>query len=153
MEKINHYKVEIIIGLIVQAIVWVSSKIFGILPSSVLVPIWVLSVPIIFVILGFFIVFKARSKKMKDQVKKEFGTQKVILDGKRFTECKFNHTELVYRGEKPFELNRCEFNNPRLTFSGCAGNALQALNDFYKDVAFKETIDKTLNNVKMDNST
>ncbi|WP_243555996.1 toll/interleukin-1 receptor domain-containing protein [Priestia megaterium] len=75
-----------------------------------------------------------------------FGVQQVFLDGKRFVNCTFDGSELVYKGEKAFSLESNRFETfPRIAFYGHAGITLNALKAMQKDEGvFREMVLKAL---------
>lgn len=74
-----------------------------------------------------------------------FGVQQVFLDGKRFLNCTFDGSELVYKGEKGFSLESSHFETPpRIAFTGYAGTTLNVLKAMQNEEVFRDMILKTL---------
>ncbi|MBF8651479.1 hypothetical protein IRZ81_11795 [Pseudomonas putida] len=74
---------------------------------------------------------------------KQFGVQRLVLDGKRFVNCKFDGTELIIEGKQGFGLVGNHMKGVRLTMSGAAGTTLQVLNMLYQDPSFRPSVEKT----------
>jgi hypothetical protein len=77
-----------------------------------------------------------------------FGVQRIFVDGKRFVNCKFTKTELVYRGEAGTSLEDCTFEKIGITFEGAAASTVKALTGLYADRRFRPLIENTLNAIK-----
>ncbi|WP_145146576.1 hypothetical protein [Paenibacillus xylanexedens] len=113
-------------------------------------PVWFFLF-IIFVTSATMLFFKQRSNSQqllpKGLVTIEgefFGVQQVNLDGKRFVNCKFDGTELIYNGEEVFSLEKNEFiSPPRISFRSHAGDTLAVLEALHKSPEFKSYIDET----------
>lgn len=113
------------------------------LSKSAEVPVWL----IVFLMVAFAVLLvlaNGRSLKVKPFLEfevvdgKEFGVQRVVLDGRKFVSCKFVGSELVYRGDSPFGLMSCNLDRTFLTFEGGAGNAVAALAMLSNDPGMRE---------------
>lgn len=63
---------------------------------------------------------------------KEFGTETVTLDGKRFEECKFVGTRLKFRGTKPVQLISSTFSGVKWVFGGNAALTFVFVSTLYR---------------------
>lgn len=79
---------------------------------------------------------------------KNFGTERVILDGKRFENCTFHNTELIFEGTKPYSLIGCKLTNPTFSLAKYSALSTQMLSIIYKDPAFKGLVEQTFENLR-----
>lgn len=56
--------------------------------------------------------------------RRSFGSQKVIIDGRRFQSCTFEQTNLIYQGGVLPKFDDCDLSNANLSFVGSALNTL-----------------------------
>ena len=122
------------------------------LSKSVDVPVWLIIFGLIFVPIVYSILRRGdgitAEKELLKVEGKQFGVQQVVLDGKSFDRCEFHGTEIVFEGSLGCSLVRCNFDNPRFTFSRYAANTLSMLTLLYKDPAFKSLIEHTFDNIR-----
>ncbi|MGB8954003.1 MAG: hypothetical protein WCC10_01395 [Tumebacillaceae bacterium] len=114
------------------------------LSKEIVIPVWLTI--LIIVVAGIIFLFKS-SKKIPEEKDLEtiegvdFGVQQVILDGKRFVNCTFDGTELVFKGTQYFALEKNHFKSPpRIKFEYCAGITLNVLMALDKSPEFKEYV-------------
>lgn len=124
------------------------------LSKSITLPIWLFL--IIGLILAVFYIFlnktlKSKSGKLTTVTGEKFGIQQVKLDGNSYQRCDFSGTELIFSGEDKFEIVECKFSNQVLTFAGNAAATINVLVALHKDPVFKDTVNKTLDEIKSDN--
>lgn len=72
----------------------------------------------------------------------------VILDGKHFTNCSFDGTELVFRGKISFSLSNNNFRAIRVTFKDDAALTIEAIIAMYADESFRPIIEHTFDDIK-----
>ncbi|AXN41272.1 hypothetical protein [Peribacillus butanolivorans] len=85
------------------------------------------------------------TKELETIEGKAFGVEQVILDGKRFVNCTFDGSELVYKGHDVFSLEKNDFTGHlRVRFADYAETTLGVLNALHSaGPEFKELISKT----------
>ncbi|PEX84078.1 toll/interleukin-1 receptor domain-containing protein [Bacillus cereus] len=85
------------------------------------------------------------TKELETIEGRTFGVEQVQLDGKRFVNCTFDGSELVYKGQEAFGLEKNEFKGPpRIAFIDYAGTTLGILKALHSSgPEFKELISKT----------
>jgi len=92
---------------------------------------------------------KDRPKELQTIKGESFGVQRIFIDGKRFVNCKFRGTELVFKGEAGVGLEGCGFfENYRLTFGGPAEMTLNMLKSLYAVPEFRPRIEGTFKAIK-----
>ena len=120
--------------------------------KGVTIPVW-LFLCILFVV-SLVVIFKPaltdRPKELKTIDGVSFGVQRVLLDGKRFTNCTFDGSELLYTGEGGCELRNNIFRGIRITFDGPAGATVVTLTNMYRDPGFRPWIENTFSSIKED---
>ncbi|HEY5125460.1 MAG TPA: hypothetical protein VIK14_17150 [Ignavibacteria bacterium] len=111
--------------------------------SKIQLPVWifVLLITYIFMSILFFALNVFEKKSLTTVVDKVYGTEKVVLDGKKFINCTFNRTELIIKGQKPFVLGNNKFNNVFFKFDGNASLTFDVLRKMKNDPAFKPLLD------------
>jgi glycosyltransferase involved in cell wall biosynthesis len=57
-------------------------------------------------------------------VERKFGPEEVLIDGRRFNDCAFSGTDLVYRGGGLPFFDNCQFDDVKFSFDGSASNTL-----------------------------
>ncbi|NVZ95174.1 hypothetical protein HX819_28070 [Pseudomonas sp. D6002] len=122
------------------------------LSKTVTIPIWL---ALFFVLSIFFgwIIYSSRARSNREKPIElisgmKFGVERVFASGKRFVSCSFDGSEVVIDGERSFQMDTCEFNASRFTFSGSAQNTLEVLTVFYQSDAFRPIVESTLENIK-----
>lgn len=79
----------------------------------------------------------------------KFGVQQIVLDGKRFLNCTFDGTELVFRGEAAFGLERNHFRTPpRFVFEGSAGICFLTMRALYQSDEFRSYLERSLSSTE-----
>lgn len=73
-----------------------------------------------------------------------FGIQRVVVDGRSFSDCSFNGTELVFRGEGSVAFHHCHFEDPKFTLDGPAATTMKILQGLYKEPSFRIYVENTL---------
>ena len=121
------------------------------LSKSITLPVYVLI--ILFVVVALAIRFwpatKERPKELQTIKGESFGVQRIFIDGKRFVNCQFRGTELVFKGEAGVGLEGCGFfENYRLTFGGPAQMTLNMLKSLYAVPEFRPRIEGTFKAIK-----
>lgn len=116
------------------------------------VPIWFLLLFGLIILLIY--VFRPSSKNPKKPIKeletvegKKFGVQQIEIDGKKFVNCDFDGTELIFKGENGFSLEHNSFDSPpRIKFIENAGTTLAVLQAFHKSPEFRNYISQLFPN-------
>lgn len=95
---------DLIISLISAAttgiILWIWNKLKKI--PTIKLPGWLFGFMLIFIITSIILTTSNlfEDKTLTKVVDKEFGTEKVVLDGKSFINCKFRRSQLIIKGKK-----------------------------------------------------
>ena len=89
-----------------------------------------------------------RTRPLRTIEGEKFGIQRIIVDGKRFVNCEFHRTELVYRGEAGCAIEKCKLDRPQFTFDGPAASTAKTLSSFYKVPQLQPLIDNTFECIK-----
>jgi len=148
MEIFTDHKVEWIIGLpcafVPGLLGYLIKKTVNI--PNITIPFWLLCV-LIALIPTYFAV-KSYSSKTIDIANKSYGVERVIIDGKHFSNCTFDGTELVFTGKRTFGLSHNKFTAIRFKVEGDAALALNAMIAMYADEAFRPFIEVTFDNIK-----
>jgi hypothetical protein len=121
------------------------------LSKSITLPVYVYLIIFFVVILAIIFrpAIKDRPKPLRIIKGESFGVQRIFIDGKRFVNCKFRGTELVFKGEADVGLEGCSFfENHRLTFGGPAQNTLNMLKSLYAVPEFRPRIENTFKAIK-----
>jgi hypothetical protein len=58
---------------------------------------------------------------------RNFTKEAIVLDGKRFVNCRFKDCELIYSGGRPFIFESTSADDCTMTFVGRAENTVQTL--------------------------
>ncbi len=123
------------------------------LSKSITLPVYVLI--ILFVVVALAIRFlpatKDHPKRLKTIKGESFGVQRIVVDGKRFVNCKFRKTELVFRGEAGVGFEGCSFTNPGFTFAGPAANTAKILKFLYAIPELRPLIENTFKAIREGN--
>jgi hypothetical protein len=128
------------------------------LSKTISMPTWLIVV--VLVVLPFAIaVFMARrrpdslSTAPKERITNQtFGMDAVVIDGKHFTGCTFNGTDLILEGIAPFGFEYCTFNDPRFRVTKHAELTLGALIAMYKNEPFRPFVEGTFNIIRQGGS-
>jgi hypothetical protein len=118
------------------------------LSININIPVWAF---ILFIVIAIIIyIFRPTSSRKVKELEtiegKKFGVQPIEVDGKRFVNCEFDGSELVFRGENVFSLESNRFNQiPRFRFEGKAANTVSVLKTFNNVAEFKPFIDTLFN--------
>jgi hypothetical protein len=112
------------------------------------IPIWLFL--LIGLIVAVLFIFKksgpVKTNELETVEGKEFGVQQVEMDGKKFVNCTFDGSELIFRGVDGFGLEKNNFKTPpRITFQDYAGNTLAVISALYQEDNFRPYIEGTLN--------
>ena len=120
-----------------------------ILLKKITVPVYAYLIILFFVVLSiiFWPAIEDRSKPLRTIKGESFGVQRIIVDGKRFVNCKFRKTQLVFRGEAS-SLENCSFEKITFTFGGPAAATMKTLENLYSVPNFRPTIEKTFEAIK-----
>jgi hypothetical protein len=95
----------------------------------------VVAFPIIWFAVGQF-----RSVGPINVVDENFAAQRVMLDGKKFIRCNFDRCYLVFKGDAPFGMEKCNFIAPRLVFENGAAVTMFELGRLRVDPIFDAII-------------
>lgn len=87
-------------------------------------------------------------KELKIIEGKEFGIQRINMDGFHFKRCSFNRSELIFSGRNAVSLSNSTFTHVTFTFSNEAATTLDLLTAFYQDEAFRPHVEQTILNIK-----
>jgi len=141
------------IGTVITIVLGWSQFYESFLSKEIYVPVWLIVI-ITFILVGA-IAFSFRghpfqATKEFDTIEgKTFGVQPVELDGKNFVNCKFDGSELVFRGRNGFNLQHNHFlTPPRISFQDYAGQTLAVMRALYKEPAFKLYIQRAFEQVE-----
>ncbi|MFV3290157.1 hypothetical protein ACNFBR_15600 [Pseudomonas sp. NY11955] len=122
------------------------------LSKSLSVPAWLIVLIVISAFFGWILygtrINRTQAKELVLVADKTFGTEQVVVSGKRFVKCKFHHSEMVLDGQDRFDFDSCEFHDPRFTFIGPAGQALGTLTSMFKDPAFRPVVEGLFLNIR-----
>ncbi|MBA7716559.1 hypothetical protein ES703_125633 [subsurface metagenome] len=120
------------------------------LSKSITLPVYVLI--ILFVVVALAIIFrpaiKDRPKGLKTIKGESFGVQRIVVDGKRFVNCTFRKTELVFRGETSGGFEGCSLEYIGLTFDGPAANTAKLLAGLYTVAALRPLVENTFKAIR-----
>jgi hypothetical protein len=122
------------------------------LSKTLSIPVWLVFLVIIASLFVWLLLKKPSSNTPKEYEViegKQFGVQRVKLDGRAFKRCSFSASELIFEGKMGFNLESNSFESPRFTFSEGAATTLAVLTTMYKDPSFKPLVEQTLNNIKI----
>lgn len=145
---------------IITALSAIMTIIFGwkrfrddILLKKITVPVYAHLIILFFVALAiiFWPAVEDRPKPLRTIEGESFGVQRVLVDGKRFVNCKFSKTELVFRGEAGGSIEGCTFIKPGFTFDGPAATTIKILRSLYTVPALRPFIDNTFKAIKEGN--
>lgn len=80
---------------------------------------------------------------------KSFGVERVYIDGKRFVNCTFDGSELVFEGKSAFALEKNHFKvPPRIAFEANAGITANVMTTLYNTAEFKIYIEQLFQNTR-----
>lgn len=116
------------------------------------IPIWLA----LLILLAIFtlIIFRPSSKTSKEPKElkiiegKEFGVQRINLDGFHFKRCRFTRSEIVFSGRNFFSLSSNTFDDFAFTFDNEAATTLSTLASLYKDEGFRPYVEQVILNIK-----
>ena len=116
------------------------------LSKEISIPIWAYLFAIL--IFAIYFIFREAAPKFTKELEtiegKSFVVQQVEMNGKRFVNCSFDGSELVFRGINGFSLEHNTFEvPPRISFQGNAGTTLAVMKVLYGDQNFRPYIEKT----------
>jgi hypothetical protein len=78
---------------------------------------------------------------------RDFSSERVVLDGKHFEDCRFDTCTLVYRGGVPPNFVRCDFAAPRFVFEEAAKSTVQLMSAIYNGID-ERIIEKTFDEIR-----
>ena len=132
MQILSNYKSEWIIGLtcalIPSVLGFIVKSTFNI--PDIMVPFWL--VCILVAIIPVYYIPRYFSKKTKVIANKYFGVARVIIDGKHFTNCTFDGSELVFLGKLPFSFSKNNLTGIRMKFEGSSALTAESLAAMYR---------------------
>lgn len=116
------------------------------------IPIWLA----LLILLAIFtlIIFRpspntsSEPKELKIIEGKEFGVQRINLDGFHFKRCRFTRSELIFSGRNAFSLSSNTLDDFTFTFDNEAATTLALLATLYKDEGFRPYVEQTILNIK-----
>lgn len=123
-------------GVLAAVLAW-----FNFLPP-IYVPAW-LAVASIGAGISLIIIRKKRRRPVP-VVDQDFGVERVIIDGKRFIQCRFSGSQLVFLGDAPFGLERNDLHDIHISFEGSAGLSIDAFVTMYRDAALRPLMEQIL---------
>jgi hypothetical protein len=120
------------------------------LSKSITLPVYVYLIILFVVALAiiFWPAIKDRPKQLQTIKGESFGVQRIVVDGKRFVNCNFRKTELVFRGEAGSGIEGCSLTNVGLTFDGPAATTVKILKSLYAEPNFRPFIENTFKAIK-----
>jgi len=77
----------------------------------------------------------------------EFSGERILLDGKHFENCTFEHCDLVYRGGVPPNFVRSDFAAPRFVFEEAAQSTIQFMSAIYNGID-ERIIERTFDEIR-----
>ena len=122
-----------------------------ILLKKITVPVYAYLIILFLVVLAiiFWPAMKDRPKPLRTIKGESFGVQRILVDGKRFVNCNFPKTELVYRGEAGVSFENCNFAKlGGLTFDGPAAATINTLKNLYAVPQFRPVIENTFKAIR-----
>ena len=125
------------------------------LSKTLSIPIWtaLLMPPLFFI--GATLLRSSNTPTEPTELKviegKEFGVQRINLDGFHFKRCSFTGSELTFSGRNAFSLSHNSLSNITITFENEAATTLAVLTSLYKDEGFRPIIEKTILNIQSGN--
>jgi len=118
--------------------------------KTIKIPTWLLLCILFVVFLA--VIFKPAFTRLPKELETidgvSFGVQRVQIDGKRFTNCTFHGSELLYKGEAGCELTNNKFIDFHITFDGPAGATIATLRNMYQNPGFRPWIENTFARIK-----
>lgn len=145
------FVISLLSGIIGISIGW--RKFYDdVLSKRVTLPVYAYLVIFFFValLIIFWPAVEDRPKKLRTIEGESFGVQRIIVDGKRFANCTFRKTELVFRGESSSVLENCTLIKPSLTLDGPAATTVRILRSLYKVPQLQPFIENTFTAIKED---
>lgn len=143
------FTIAVLSGIITIIFGWKKFR-DDILLKKITVPVYAYLV--IFFLIALAIIFwpaiEDRPKSLRIIKGESFGVQRIIVDGKRFVNCKFRKTELVFRGEASSSLENCFYENIGFTFDGPAATTMKILKGLYAVPNFRPAIEKTFEAIR-----
>ena len=124
------------------------------LSKSITLPVYVYPILLLFVFAlarMFSSTVQKHSKRLRTIKGESFGAQHVYVDGKRFVNCTFENTKLVFRGEAGSGLEGCSFTNSGFVFEGPAERTAEILASLYAVPGFRPLIENTFEAIKKGN--
>lgn len=120
------------------------------LSKSITLPVYVYLIIlfVVFLAIIFWPAIKNRPKPLRTIKGASFGVQRIVVDGKRFVNCTFRKTELVFRGEAGVGFEGCSLTNPGFTFDGPAANTAKILKLLYTIPEMRPLIENTFEAIK-----
>ena len=154
IETLQKHPLAILVMFLVSAVSGIMGIVLGwqqfyesYLSRSVQLPVWLLLFGAgLIATLYFLKPYASRKPRELEMVQgKSFGVQPVELDGKRFVNCTFDGSELIFRATNGFDLIKNDFKvPPRLRFEAYAGVTLAALKALNNDPNFRQYVTAAL---------
>lgn len=144
--------ISILSGIITIILGWKRFR-DDILLKKITLPVYAYLVILFLVALAiiFWPAIEDRPKRLRSIKGESFGVQRVFVDGKRFVNCTFRNTELVFRGEGTSSVEGCRFINIRFAFDGPAATTVGILRDLYAEPNFRPFVENTLKAIREGN--
>lgn len=146
------FTITVLSGVISIVLGWKKFR-DDILLKKITVPVYTYLVILFLIALVaiFWPAVEDRPKKLLIIEGASFGVQRIIVDGKRFVNCKFRKTELVFRGEASSSIEGCTFIKPGFTFDGPAATTVRILKSLYAIPQLRPLIENTFKAIKEGN--
>jgi len=96
--------------------------------------------------LAYYLYLKS-TKKARTITNKEYGVERVIVDGKNLVACTFDNTELVFRGKAITSMSHCKGNIARIAFEDNAILTAHYIGALYSDPATKIYAEAFINQI------
>ena len=121
-----------------------------ILLKKITVPIYAYLIILFLVALAiiFWPAIEDRPKRLRTIEGESFGVQRILVDGKRFVNCKFRKTELAFRGEASSSIEGCSFIQIGFAFDGPAATTMKILKSLYAEPNFRPFIENTFKAIR-----
>jgi hypothetical protein len=141
--------ISVLSGIITIILGW--KKFYNdVLSKRITLPVYAYLIIFFFValVIIFWPTIEKRPKRLRTIEGESFGVQRVYLDGKRFVNCTFEGTEIVFKGETGFELKNNTLTGIKIALDGPAATTALFFKEMYTDPPFRPFIDNLFEQIK-----